>query len=333
MQNSARQQYAQHPQGKDIEAMADAKNFANGLLPGVIPGTKWTPTVVNPIEGGSMLMTTGLAWLHVMGWVFAFIFSALVNFRVSHYMTNATNGSGYVDMNNPYGEGATDSTQLIGILGSLSTLLGVLVLVAAAAWFPKDEYAEMGILNLAIQVLTSYGLVASFYIFCHAAQNVDSEEFWLSLIGLIAGVWAQMTLYATSVAINVELMKRAFFPSLAVSVQFISAMAITGDEFKCSFTGSVYANCTDSQKLLSWLVPISTITGVVIMYGFREMLDVEKMKNRPFLRSLILLVYFVGAILSVYKVAMMQAGWDPIAFMFSLIGMMFNFAIVGVVFN
>ncbi len=329
MQPATRQLYAKHPQGADIEGLADAKNFANNA----VPGGRWTPTVVNPLPGGNALVTTGLFWLHILGWLFALIFSAMVNFRVSHYMSNATNASGWVDASNPYGEGATDTTSMIGIIGGVCSILGVLVLVGAAAWYPKAEYAEMPILNLLIQVLTAYGLVSSFYIFCHASANVEAEEWWLSLIGLIFGTWAQMTLYATSVMINVELMQKAFMPSIAVSVQFISALAISGDEFQCAPTGSAYANCNSEQKFLAWMVPVLTVLGLIFQYGTKEALDVEKIKDRPFLRSLVLLVYFVGAITSIYQVAMLAAGWDPTAIMFALLGMMFNNQILDRVFT
>jgi len=329
MQPATRQLYAKHPQGQDIEAIADAKNFVNNA----VPGMGWTPTVVNPLASGNKLETVGLFWIHILAWLFALIFSALVNFRVSHYMANATNASGWVDASNPYGEGATDMTSLIGVLGSVSTILGVLVLVGAAAYLKAKDYAAYGWLNLIIQVLTAYGLVASFYIFCHASANVEAEEWWLSLIGLLFGSWAQMTLYATSVMINVEMMQRAFMPSIAISVQFISALAISGDEFKCAPTGSAYANCNSEQKFLAWMVPVLTLAGVVFMYGSKEALNVEKLKDRPFLRSLVLLVYFVGAIISIYQVAMLAAGWDPIAMMFALLGMLFNFQILDVVFK
>ena len=328
MQSANRQFYAKHPQGKDVAGQADVENFAKNAV-----AQGWTPTVVNPVEGGNCLKTTGLFWLHILGWVIALLFSALVNFRVSHYMTNATNASGWVDTSNPYGEGATSTTEWIGILGGISTIVGVLVLVGAAAGIKKDEYKTMPKLNLLIQVLTSYGLVASFYIFCHASTNFEGEEWWLSLFGIVAGTWAQMTLYATSVMINVELMQKAFLPSIALSVQFITALAISGDEFKCAPTGSAYANCNDEQKFLGFLVPILTVLGLFFQYGAEEAWNADNLKEKPFMRSLVLLVYFVGAIVSIYLVAMVAAGWDSIAIMFALVGMLFNFQIVDRIFT
>lgn len=340
-----RDQYAKYPQGGAVGEFADGKKLVSNLT-----AMDWTPTIVNPLKPATSgvvfcLETTGLAWLHILMWAVAVIFSAAVNFRIDLYMPNATNASGHVDASNPYGEGASDSTQVIGFIGGISSIVGVLLLVGAAAFVKAKEYNSSPFLNFLIQLLTSLGTVTTFYTFCLASQNVESIEWWFTLIGVIAGSWAQVTLYATSSMIDVEMMPRAFVPSLAVSVQFISAVAITGDQFMCSFTGGTYEKCTASQKFIAILVPIFTAVGALLMFGIRKILTnmagpenqrsndfTTDLKNRPFLRSLILLFYFVGAILAVYKVAMMQAGWDPVAYMFTVLGMLLNFVIVGIVF-
>ena len=328
--------------------MLHANLFVKTALP---TDPTWIPTIVNPSEKGGA-MEKGLFWLHIVVWVVALLLGSITNFGAASFMTNSSNASmdsdgiatgaftydGYM--------GVTTTTTVIGILGGVASILGVITLLGAAAWFNKDEFAGTGIgliLNVVIQFLTLFGTTSAFYIFAQAASVTTHAYYGLSLTSIIFMVYAQVLLYCTSSAIGVAALPRAFIPSLAASTQFISALAVSSGDFA--------PHATNMQKTIAWLVPIFTVLSIVMMFGLRVAtqpggflskypgvaaagaLKVSNIKNRPFLRSMFLTPYLVSAILSVYKLSFVKMDPDPTSYVFAFFGMMLNFTIVGVVFN
>ena len=343
--------HAQLPQqSATIGGMAEVTQFVKTALP---TDPTWVPTVVNPSEKGGA-MEKALFWVHLMVWVIALILSCITNFGAAAFMSNSSNASMDAD-GNPTGAvtydgymGVTATTTVIGILGGLGSIFGVLVLLGSASWYTADEFATGGmglIANVVIQILTLFGTTSTLYIFSQAASTTSSGFYGLSLTAVLFMVYAQILLYCTSSAIGVRALPRAFIPSLAVSVQFVSALAISSGDFMPA--------ATDSQKMIAWLVPIFTIISLFMMFGLRiatkpggllskltpgaanaaGQLNVSNIKNRPFLRSLFLTPYMVSAILSVYKLSFVKTDPDPTSYIFAFFGMMLNFVIIGVVFN
>ena len=333
------------PVGDAVHAM----KFVKSGIPGEMGD--WVPTVVNPAEKGTPVDKV-LFWTHLLVWVVALILTCITNFGASGFMSNSSNAS--VDVNgNPTGAytydgymGVTTTTTVIGILGGTASILGVLTLLGAAAWFDKDDFAGTGIgliLNVLIQFLTLFGTSASFYIFSQSASMTSNGFYGLSMTAVIFMVYAQVLLYCTSSAIGVAALPRAFIPSLAASVQFISALAISSGDFAPA--------ATTTQKTIAWLVPIFTVISLLMMFGLRiatqpggflsrfptaaaaGQLKISNIKNRPFLRSLFLTPYLVSGILSVYKLSFVKLDPDPTSYVFAFFGMLLNFAIIGVVFN
>ena len=328
-----RRYYATHPtDGPAQDLLATAS------------GGDWVPTVVNPSKtGGSMELA--LFYLHLGVWVVALILSCVSNFGASGmfgYNSSwiaCTNAAG--DANAPdncggpagdYPGGITTTTQTIGILGGVFSILGVGALLGGAAYFNAEQFREQVWLNAIIQFFTLYGTSASFFIFCQAASNTSTGIFYVSLFAVMFMLYAQVLLYCTSATLDVLALPRAFIPSLAASIQFISALSISGNEFKQA-NGN---NFTNSQKFLAWMVPVLTIVSVVLMIGLRRWTrnaeGVSELGERPFLRSLVLTPFLLSGTLSVYKMSFIGVQADAVAYMFALFGMMLNFAIISVVF-
>lgn len=344
MQAANRPLYAKHP----------TRNVEVGIV-SVVTGD-WVPTVVNPAEESSPGFNRGrelaLFYMHIGVWVGALILSSIVNFGATGLFghnsswiactgseTGATHGCG--GSGGDYPGGASDGTVVVGIIGGICAIAGVGTLLGAAAYFDKDAYAGTVWVNTLIQLLTLYGTTSTLFIFCQAAQNTDTAAFWLSLFGALLMLYAQVLLYCTSAALDILALPRAFLPSLAASVQFVSAISISGDEFKCWIkdgTTGVYgeAKCSDNQKFIAWLVPALTLASVALMVVIRNMgrdaAGNSNVNKQPFRRSLILLPFLLSGILSVYKLSFIQAHPDVTGFMFAFFGMLLNFAIISVVF-
>ena len=306
-------------------------------------GGDWVATVVNPSKTGGT-MELALFYLHIGMWVVALGLSCAANFGASGLFGHnssyiaCTNTAGANTPDNCGGDGGdypggiTGTTTTIGILGGVFSIFGVAALLGGAAYFDADAFREQVWLNTLIQFFTLYGTSASFFIFCQAAANTTTGIFYVSLFAVMFMLYAQVLLYCTSATLDVLALPRAFIPSLAASIQFISALSISGDEFKQA-NGN---NFTASQKFLSWMVPILTLVSVVLMVGLRRYTrnaaGVSELGDRPFLRSLVLTPFLLSGTLSVYKLSFIAVQADAVAYMFALFGMMLNFAIISVVF-
>ncbi len=320
-----------------IGGTAEAKQFVNTAL-----GMDWVPTVVNPSDGSRGLVDRALFWAHILVWVAALITSCISNFGVGMFMSkndsyvpctsvgvpdncggNGGTGEGYP------GVWASPTTITIGILGGISSVIGVILLLGGAAWFDKDQYKQTVWLNALVQFFTLYGTVCTYYVFSEAGVNTETGFFTVSLLAVIFCSYAQILLYCTSAALDVLALPRAFIPSLTGSVQLVSALAISSGDFAPA--------ATDAQKVVAWFVPILTLAALVIMVALRRLTrresdSISQLGDRPFLRSLVLAPFMGSAILSVYKLSFVKLDTNPTAYMFAFLGLLLNFVIVSVVF-
>lgn len=316
---------------------AQAKKFAKHSV-----GGEWVPTVVNPSDGSRGMMDLALFYLHIGIWVVALGLGAAANFTVGSMMEkNASyvpctsvgvpdNCGGNSGLSDGYPmKWASDTTKTIGVLGGISSIVGVLLLLASAAWFTADEYKSKVYINAPIQFFTLFGTVSTFYIFSEAATSTSTGYYWLSLFAVLFMGYAQILLYCTSAALDVLALPRAFIPSLGGSVNLVSAIAISSGDFAPA--------ATDAQKVIAWLVPILTLGALVVMITLRrltrgEASKVSQIGDKPFLRSLVLTPFMGSAILSVYKLSFVKEDSNPTAYLFSFIGLLLNFTIISVVF-
>jgi hypothetical protein len=331
--------YAKHPGGRAAAVGAslnEVKDFGKTAL-----GMNWYPTVVNPAMTGGREQLL-LFWFHLIVWVVALVLSSTANLGTfaGTFMGNGTNSSGYLDPDYGYGEGVASGTKTIGLFGGISTIIGVLFLLFAASYYDALEYRDAIWINIFVHLLTLYGTVASFYIFCTAAADTDEAVFYISCIGALFMLYAQVLLYCTSATLEggVKGLPRAFVPCFALSLQIVSYIAIAGGDFKCydhSGASSVGVECTSAQKALSLFVPLLCLLAIFMMGVIRFLvyagLDTTVVK-RPFLRSLIIMPYLASGLLSVYKIAITVHWSNPVAFMFTFTGMLLQFGIIGIVF-
>lgn len=350
--------YAKHPGGAAVGAGSEeALDFAKTAL-----GQDWVPTVVNPATTGGREQLL-LFWVHLVVWVVALALSATANIGTfaETFMGNSTNatwvagldcagaadaaaagalGCGGSKYLNGYGEGVGSGTKTIGLFGGLSSIVGVLFLVFASAYYTAREYRDAIWINIVVHLFTLYGTVASFYIFCTAAADTGETVFYISCIGALFMLYAQVLLYCTSATLEggVTGLPRAFVPCFALSLQIVSYIAINGGDFKCYDHSGVSAGgveCTNAQKSLSLLVPLFCFLAILMMIAIRFLVFTgleTTLGKRPFLRSLIIMPFLASGLLSVFKIAITVHWSNPVAFMFTFTGMLLQFGIIGIVF-
>jgi hypothetical protein len=229
---------------------------------------------------------------------------------------------------------------VIGILGGTSSIIGLLLIVLGALFFPAkssgmgEPYYEDSVwLNAAIHLFTLYGTSASLYVFAQAAMITTTNYFYASLVGILLLGYAQVLLYCTMDSLQVLAIPRAFIPSLAVSVNFIVAISINDNHYLCADN----TNCSGMQKALAWVSPALSLLAIVLMVGLRAwFVDLETKKadmaKQPFLRSLIITPFMSSTILSIYVFSLTATASDEVAHMFATMGLLLNFAIITVVF-
>ena len=337
--------HARLPLGAKTDvSMAEAQTKFYSVGKSVLgSGEDWTPTIVNPSKTGGMLQKM-LFIFHIAVWVTALGVSMSINFwGPSDFMSNTTmHGNAYNATENP-----SDATGLLGYTGGASLVVGVLTLVGSALFVTTDEFKGKNfgmILNVIIQFLTLYGTTTTIYMFSRAAAVTSSKFYPIAFTGVIFTVYAQVLLYCCSAALEVKALPRAFIPSLATSVQIVSAVAINSGDFA--------PTASDGQKMIATMCPVLTASAVILMFGLRALtrpggllsklnksdvaiteLDISKINTRPFLRSLFLTPYMLAGILSVYKLSFVKLDVDPTSYVFAFFGMLLNFAIIGVVFQ
>jgi len=313
-------------------------------------GGNWVPTVINPSKSGGT-SNVAMFYGHITVWVVALVLSGVTNFGVSGWLpkthlmsvnstyvacgegeTGDTHGcGGDILVAGALGGGASDTTTVIGILGGISSIVGVLLLLGGAATLDAEQFARSKsgtILNVFIQIFTLFGTTSTLFVFSQAAIDTSSGFYWLALFATIFTVYAQVLLYCTSAALDVLALPRAFIPSLGASVQLISALAVSSGDF--------VPGATDAQKVVAWLIPILTFCSLAIMVALRISTrsgNTSNIGDRPFLRSLILTPFLTSGILSVYKLSFVRSDANPASYVFALFGALLNFTIISLIFS
>ena len=322
--------YSRHSEAAETGDMAQAQRFAKTVL-----ASDWVPTVVNPVTTpGSM--DRGKFYFHIGVWVIALALNCTMNFWSKSAMEDKT-ADGLADQcTSDCYKGMSDTAYIIAILSAVSTITGASALLASAAWLTAEEYRSKAWLNTCITFLTAFGMVTGYYTFMAAAKQTGQGFFWVSLVAVSFQTYAQVLLYCTSATLNVLMLPRSFLPSIGASVQFVSALAISSGDFK-STGGNEF---TTAQKTIAWLVPGFTLFSLLLMIFLRRSTrfiedgkGVQDIGNFPFLRSFVLTPFLTAGVLSVYKLSFMTVdNEDPAAYVFALIGTLFNFVIISVVF-
>tara|TARA_Y100000591_G_C21802441_1_gene682865 strand:+ start:436 stop:1536 length:1101 start_codon:yes stop_codon:yes gene_type:complete len=344
---------------------AMSTDMTPGELWKVGTGTKsdWVATIVNPSANGGTTQQV-LFWFHILVWVVALGLSCTVNFgavffigeHVDPYVDRPaappsspvpTSESGEAPPSPPppdfTGGLSGHNAMAIGILGGVSSILGVLVLLYCAAMLDTEEYKTKPLLNAVLQLLTLFGSVASVFIFAEASRNSGTAIFWVALFGVLFLGYAQVLLYCTSAALGVPKLEKAFIPALAFSVQLILALAISDGTFRCVHTDHIhghgtdfgnlsYENCTEWQIASAWIAPGTTVLALALFVLRSEkpsaMLNAYIEKTSTFYKSLFLFLLLSGGVLSIYILSFVQPAFSPTAYMFALSAMLTQFAII-----
>jgi len=295
----------------------------------------WNPTVVNPTEQDTMegkLKTV----FHIFVWLVAIGLSSAQNFGVSEFQKKSADCT--AAKTDCFESDPSDSTTLIAMAGSISMIVGVLVLLAGAAYFNAQEFVQQTTLNVTIQFLTLYGTTATFFVWTQAAEKDDTPAYWLGLFATLVSCYAQVLLYCTSSTLDVIALPRAFLPCFALSIQIISAIAISGGDWKnTQGANSAETEFSDAQKFAAWCVPVCLGVSIVLMLALRgyttdRVTGFSELGEHPFYRSLVLTPFLLSGILAAYKLSFVKADDHPTGFLFSLVGMMLTFGIINVVF-
>lgn len=362
--------YVQYPSGAKTDGFADdaaqAMKNAKRFLPAIdynqpkrwfgnlmFQANQWTPTVVNPAEEGGPV-ATGLFLWHLIVWVIAIGLTSAVNFGV-----NGGTYKDYVWNPSPAGGGAAawewvayaDGTKQIALFSALAGIIGVLGIILSTALYDANTYKLSTGTNTIITFLLNYSLVGSFFIYCRAAQHAQAGEFYnLALAGVLFHAYAVCLFYSCSAALETLALPRSFIPTLAISVQLVNYLEINDGEFHCRTAEApadavttdsninAAAACTDNEKSIALWIPLLTAIAVGVMIAGRKLVrnaseGGSQVKNAPFVRSAILMLFLLSAVLSLYKYAFMAANiTDRVARMFGLLGLLLQFAIVSIVF-
>lgn len=259
---------------------------------------------------------------HILVWVVVLGLGSTTNFMSKSMMDNK---DGYTNL--------SDTGYLIAILSASSTIVGVVALLAGAAYIREEEYKKSPVINGIVIFTTTYGLVGSYYIFLKASEQPSTGFFWMAFVSIAFHTYAQCLLYSCQAKLEVIMLPRTFLPSLSASTGFVSALLISSGDFKNSSDNEF----TDGQKTVAWIVPFATLLALVVMTVARLFtLSPKEGKNLgdyPVLRSFVLALFFGASVLSVYKLAFMTVdNSDSTAYIYALLSALFNFTILSVVF-
>ena len=360
--------YVKYPSGAQTDGFKEdltqaAKNAGNRLKPKLdleqpkrwwgnlmCNAGDWTSTVINPAEDGGPA-STALFVTHLLVWVIAIILTGIANLGVATD-TFGMGGSSASDVDAQIADPAAlpsgkfpDSTKMIGLYSGLCGIFGVLGIILSSALYDKEAYKKSMGTNTVITFLLNYSLVGSFYIFAREGLISDTSPlFTIALFGVLFHLYAVVLFYSCSAALETLALPRAFIPTLAISVQWVNYLEISGNVFDCvggTGGGTALAHeggCNSVQKNLAMWIPLLTAIAVGFMIFGRKMLrnaseGGSQIKNAPFIRSIVLTLFLASGILSIYKYAFMAAMVaDNVARMFAMFGLLLQFAIIGVVF-
>jgi len=233
--------------------------------------------------------------------------------------------------------GPSETTVNIGITGATFTLIGVALVLAVGGMVANSDMQDMlgprtmGILMFLIQFFTTFGMVCGFYIFSQAAQDPDHcSGYTTSVFGVAFMLLAQLVLYANIACFNKSSLPRNLLPAAVLSVQIVSYFAIVSQDFA--------PEATESQKLAALLSPLSTALALIMLMVLRmpgqmsmnpqsnKLLQSEYSRadntketvQQPLRRALVMFVFTVTGMLSVYKLSFVASYPDSTSYLFAL---------------
>lgn len=262
-----------------------------------LPFTRFTgtfvSTVVSPYKPGTSnanFMSYMFGVFHVVLWLVVLAMSAWTGFGVSELQK----ASGNFSLDSNFAHDPTQGTKTIGMIGAVSTIIGVLSIVIFAATYTKSEYKSAYFVDLIIQFFTMYGLACAFYVFYHAAEKTGSMAYVLSLITVILYSFAQSLLFSCTAMLATDAQARVGLVALALSLQFVTAIDVNNDDYTTYYDqtdasstgtyacvnqaglvsgGSGLCSVTDTEKILVWVSPIVTAVAFIYMALIRLLVD------------------------------------------------------------
>lgn len=276
-----------------------------GTIVKVVTG-KFVPTVVWPTTGKWGILPGRVVFYgHILWWVLAVVSQVLIGIMgPTSFLKPPDTPTG-----DDYTVAVPANTTTIGIMGFVTTLLGVIALLAAASVWDAEDYKGVVWANAIIFTLTTFGLVCAFYITCEAFTQPNNVFVVICCVGMFFLLHSQMFLFATASTLEVTQLPRIMVPALLFSFNLVSAIAMNDvDGAGASWTGF-----TDHQKALAY---VNTFLGAAVLIlsallrrwinmgkadsGGVEGLDVTKLVNHPGKRSVLMTVVFVNAITQTY---------------------------------
>ena len=277
-----------------------------GTIVKVVSGD-FVPTVVWPTTGKWGILPGRVVFYgHILWWVLAIVSQVLIGLMGPTSFLVPPDGTPGAD---DYDVAVPANTTTIGVMGFVTTLLGVLTLLGAASYWEAEDYKGVVWVNAIIFTLTTFGLVCAFYITAEAFTKPNNVFVVICCVGMFFLLHSQMFLFATASTLEVTQLPRIMVPALLFSFNLVSAIAMNdADGAGASWTGF-----TDHQKALAYL---NTFLGAGVLIGsgllrwWIEMgkaedggvkgLDVTKLVNHPGKRSVLMTVVFVNAITQTY---------------------------------
>ena len=162
---------------------------------------------------------------------------------------------------------------------------------------------------------------------------------------MLCHAYAVVLFYSCSAALDTLALPRAFLPTSPSPCRSINYMQINDGKFHCRYAeATADAVATDSDIDAPPRAPTRKVAraarsrssrsgGGLMIFGRKMLRDAaeggSQMKDSPFVRSLILLLFLASGILSIYKYAFLAANiTDNVARMFAMFGLLLQFAII-----
>lgn len=288
--------------------------FNSGLVPlyNAALGSDLPSNIANPIViGTNRMYFWGGIVLHVSVWFLGTVFSSIANFNAKTEMGNSTTPEYSED-------GMSASTEMIGIAGSTSTIIGFLALALAIAITTAEEYKTMPWINMGIQLFLAYGTVASFFVFIEYARHTENSFFVMSLMGVLLLGYGQVLIHCTASALNVQGNEYVLLPCVAFAFQTITAVCVRDDTYKCN-----NKDCGTMQDTLAFLAPMCTLLAIALSVTVTSVFG--GIKPLPFMRSYVMFAFLLAAIFTEYIATLVTASDHVSAAIFTNASTFFSF--------
>lgn len=220
--------------------------------------------------------------IHLSCWTVALVITTICNPAVKAHLDNNSNNASATPGSPPHHDLViSDISVAIGIASTTCSWLGVLlILYTATFWDVGGNYAWEWSHGLpVIFFFTVFGTISSLYIFCIGAQDPSHWFFWLSLVGTSVMLFAQLLLFSSCQQLNLTHQVGTFCISCVVSIQLITAMAISGGDFEqrigihgiTGISGTTSVGVfTGEQEAVAWISPMLTLLAFGVLYAGRQ---------------------------------------------------------------